>query len=105
MCGATGKPLNAAIFFATEGPGRSILRLTAEQVFFSQGDPADAVFYLQKGRAKLTVVSKRAKDATVTRLASGDFLGEESMAGVETIRTATASAVSFCLALKIDKAE
>jgi CRP-like cAMP-binding protein len=105
MCGATGKPLNAAIFLATEGPGRSILRFTAGQVFFSQGDPADAVYYLQNGRAKLTVISKRGKEATVTMLASGDFLGEESMAGVETIRRATASAVSFCLALKIDKAE
>jgi len=105
MCGATGKPLNAPIFLATEGPGRSILRLTAGQVFFSQGDPADAVFYLQKGRAKLTVVSERGKEATVAMLASGDFLGEESMAGVETLRTATASALSFCFALKIDKTE
>jgi CRP-like cAMP-binding protein len=105
MCGAIGKPLNAAIFLATERPGQSTLRLTAGQVFFSQGDQADSVFYLQKGRAKLTVVSERGKVATVTMLTSGDFLGEESMAGVETIRAATASAVSSCMALKIDKDE
>jgi CRP-like cAMP-binding protein len=105
MGGVTGGPFDAAIYLATGVPGRSILRLKARQVFFSQGDPADTVYYLQNGRAKLTVVSKRGKEATVTNLASGDFFGEESMAGGETIRTATASAVSFCLALKIDKAE
>jgi CRP/FNR family cyclic AMP-dependent transcriptional regulator len=105
MCGAAGEPLNAAIFLATEGPGRSIIRLTAGQAFFCQGDSADAVFYLQKGRVKLTVVSERGKEATISMHATGDFLGEESMAGEDTIRTATASAVSSCSALKIDKAE
>ena len=59
---------------------------TERAFFFSQGDPADTVYYLQNGRAKLTVVSKRGKEATVTTLASGDFFGEESMAGGETIR-------------------
>jgi CRP-like cAMP-binding protein len=101
----TGKPINTPSILATEGPGRSILRLTARQFFFSQGDPADAVFYLQTGRAKLTVVSKRGKIATVTTLAPGDFFGEESMAVRKTIRTATASAVSRCVAIKIDRAE
>jgi CRP-like cAMP-binding protein len=101
----TGKPFNTPTILATEGLGRSILHLTARQVFFSQEDPADAVFYLQNGRAKLTVVSKRGKKATVTMLASGDFFGEESMAVGKTIRTATASAVSRCVALKIDRAE
>ena len=105
MSRVTGKPFNTPTILATEGSGRSILHLTARQVFFSQGDPADAVFYLQNGRAKLTVVSKRGKTATVTMLASGDFFGEESMAVGETIRTATASAVSRCAALKIDRAE
>jgi len=105
MSGIAGSPFDAAFFLATEGPGRSILRLKAGQAFFSQKDPADAVYYLQNGRAKLTVVSNRGKEATVTILASGEFFGEESMAGGETIRTATASAVSSCTAIKIDKAE
>jgi CRP-like cAMP-binding protein len=105
MRGVIGRPFDAAISLAAEGPGRSILRVKARQVFFSQGEPADTVYYLQSGRAKLTVVSKRGKEATVTILTAGDFFGEESMAGGKTIRTATASAVSSCLALKIDKAE
>ena len=63
-------------FLATEGPGRSILRHKASQAFFCQGGPADAVFYLQNGRAKLTVVSKRGKEATVTLLASGTSLAK-----------------------------
>jgi CRP-like cAMP-binding protein len=105
MSGIAGSPFDAAFFLATEGPGRSILRLNTSQAFFSQGDPADAVYYLQNGRAKLTVVSKRGKEATVTILASGEFFGEESMAGGEVIRTTTASTVSSCVAIKIEKAE
>src|ERR1035441_3949005 len=91
-------------FLATEGPGRSILHNTARQVFYSQGDPADSVYYLQSGRAKLTVVSKKGKEATVTMLATGDFFGEESMAGVGALRKSSATAVSLCAVMKIEKA-
>jgi CRP-like cAMP-binding protein len=94
-----------AAFLGTEGSGRSIRNYTAKQIFFSQGRPADAVFYLQAGRAKLTVLSKSGKEATVTLLAAGDFFGEESMAGAETLRTVTASAITACRALKITRAE
>jgi CRP-like cAMP-binding protein len=62
------------------------------------------VYYLQSGRAKLTVVSKRGKEATVTMLAAGDFFGEESMAGVGELRTSSATAVSLCAVMKIEKA-
>jgi CRP-like cAMP-binding protein len=75
----------------------------AKEAFFSQGDLADAVFYLQNGRAKLTVVSQRGKEATVTMLAAGDFFGEESMAAAGAVRTASAMAVSVCHALKIER--
>ena len=98
------KPFDTAVFLATEGPGRSILHNTSKQAFFSQGNPADSVFYLQSGRAKLTVVSKMGKEATVTMLAPGDFFGEESMAAVGAMRTSSAMPVSVCLALKIDRA-
>ena len=101
----TKKTFDTTEFLSTEGPGRSILRNTAKQTFFSQGSPADSVFYLQNGQAKLTVVSQRGKEATVTMLATGDFFGEESMAGAETLRTASASAVSACMALKILRSE
>jgi CRP-like cAMP-binding protein len=96
-------PFDTAVFLATEGPGRSILHNTSKEAFYSQGGPADAVFYLQSGRAKLSVVSKRGKEATVTMLAVGDFFGEESMAAAGALRTASAMAVSACHALKIER--
>jgi CRP-like cAMP-binding protein len=77
--------------------------LKANQRFFSQGGAADAVFYLQSGRAKLTVVSKRGKEATVTLLAAGDFMGEESLATVGRVHTATASSLVTCVALRIER--
>ena len=100
---AKKKLFDTAVFLASEGPGRSVLHNTAKQAFFSQGGSADSVFYLQSGRAKLTVVSKRGKEATVTMLAPGDFFGEESMAAVGARRTASAMAVSACVALKIER--
>jgi CRP/FNR family cyclic AMP-dependent transcriptional regulator len=101
----TGKPFNAVAFLAAEGPGRTISHHATKQIFFSQGSPADAVFYLQTGRAKLTVVSNNGKEATVTLLAAGDFFGEESMAGPGTVRTVTASAITPCTVLKIATTE
>jgi CRP-like cAMP-binding protein len=99
----TGSHFETTAFLASEGPGRSILRRPARQLIFRQGGPADAVFYLQNGRAKLTVVSKRGKEATVTLLTTGDFFGEESMAPAGTLRTTTASAVSVCMVLRIER--
>ena len=104
MTGLTKQPFDPASFLATEGPGRSILHNEARQAFYSQGGLADSVYYLQSGRAKLTVVSKRGKEATVTMLAAGDFFGEESMAGVSELRTSSAMAVSTCAVMKIEKA-
>jgi CRP/FNR family transcriptional regulator, cyclic AMP receptor protein len=96
---------DAAAFLAKAGLGRSIVQLKAKQTFFSQGDLADAIFYLQSGRAKLTVVSKKGKEATITLFSVGDFVGEESLATVGGLRLATASAISACRALKIERAE
>jgi CRP-like cAMP-binding protein len=98
---AIGQPFNTEAFLATAGVGRRIQRIKPAQVFFSQGSAADAVFYLQSGRAKLTVVSKRGKEATVTLLSPGDFFGEEAMAEAGTLRTATAVAVTACVAMQI----
>ncbi|MGB0122075.1 MAG: cyclic nucleotide-binding domain-containing protein, partial [Silvibacterium sp.] len=69
---------DVAGFLASAGLGRRIVHLTPNQPFFSQGVIADSVFYLRKGRAKLTVVSKNGKEATITLLSAGDFVGEES---------------------------
>jgi CRP-like cAMP-binding protein len=94
-----------AAFLAQAGLGRRVVRLKAKEVFFSQGDEADCVFYLQSGRAKLTVISSAGKEATIALLSAGDFVGEESMAGVAGLRMATATAITSCSALKIDRAE
>jgi CRP-like cAMP-binding protein len=92
-------------FLASSGLGRNLVRLRAKQVFFAQGTPADCVFYLQTGRAKLTVVSDRGKEATITLIGPGDFIGEESIAAVPGLRMATATAIAACTALRIDRDE
>jgi CRP/FNR family cyclic AMP-dependent transcriptional regulator len=94
-----------ASFLANTGLGRRIVQLKPKQPFFSQGNPSDSVFYLQKGRAKLTVVSSNGKEATITLLGAGDFVGEESLAGVVGLRMATATAITTCTALKIERHE
>ena len=96
---------DAAAFLAEAGLGRRIVRLKPKQAFFSQGGPADSIFYLQSGRAKLTVVSKNGKEATITLFAAGDFVGEESLAAVSGLRLATATAITACSALKIERKE
>jgi len=101
MDGAIRASFNIQTYLSTVGVGRTIGRFTARQIFFLQGSPADAVYYLQTGRGKVSVVSKNGKEATVTLLAAGDFFGEESMAGSNTLRTATATAVTACQVLRI----
>jgi CRP/FNR family cyclic AMP-dependent transcriptional regulator len=92
-------------YLASAGPGRSIVRVKAKHVFSSQGDHADCLFYLRIGRAKLTIVSKDGKEATVTLLAPGDFFGEECMGGPNELRTTSATAITFCVVVKIDSVE
>jgi CRP-like cAMP-binding protein len=100
------KPVfDAAAFLASTGLGRRIVQVAPKQTFFSQGDPADSVFYLQKGRAKLTVVSQAGKEATITLLSTGDFIGESALATVAGLRLATATAITACTALKITREE
>jgi len=92
-------------FLANAGLGRKIVHLEPKETFFSQGDLADTVFYLQTGRAKLTVVAQNGKEATITLLSVGDFVGEESLASIPGLRLATASAINTCTALKITRRE
>ncbi len=94
-----------AIFLANAGLGRKIVHFKPSANFFTQGSAADFVFYLQSGRAKLTVVSKAGKEATITLLAAGDFIGEESIAGPLGLRMATATAITACSALMIERDE
>jgi CRP-like cAMP-binding protein len=94
-----------ANFLANAGLSRRIVELKPREAFFSQGDPADSVFYLQKGRAKVTVVSKVGKEATITLLSPRDFIGEEALASVAGLRLASATAITACTALNIRRDE
>jgi CRP/FNR family transcriptional regulator, cyclic AMP receptor protein len=98
-------PFDAAAFLAKAGLGRRIVQLKAKRTFFSQGGPADSIFYLQSGRAKLTVVSKKGKEAAIALFSAGEFVGEESLATVGGLRLATATAITACTALKIEREE
>jgi CRP-like cAMP-binding protein len=98
-------PFDLAAFLAEAGLGRKIVAFKPRAAIFAQGSSADCVFYLQSGRAKLTVVSASGKEATITLVSAGDFVGEESMAGVVGLRMASATAVTTCTALKIERDE
>ena len=96
---------DVAAFLASAGLGRRIIHFAPKEAFFSQGDPADSVFHLQEGRAKVTVVSLAGKEATTSLLSAGDFVGEEALAAVPGLRLATATAVTACTALRISRGE
>jgi CRP/FNR family cyclic AMP-dependent transcriptional regulator len=89
-------------FLATIGEGRKILEIARKQAIFTQGDVADAVFYIQKGRVRLTVVSKAGKEATIAILREGEFFGEGSMAG-QVRRMGSAVAMTACEILRVEK--
>jgi len=96
---------DVAEFLASAGLGRRIVQLAPKEAFFSQGDPADSVFYLQTGRAKVTVVSTAGKEATITLVSSGQFVGEGALAATAGLRLSTATAITACTALRISRAE
>jgi CRP-like cAMP-binding protein len=94
-----------AVFLTNAGLGRKIVRLKAKEAFFTQGNPADSIFYLQAGRAKLTVVSKQGKEGTIAMVSAGDFVGEESLASVGGLHMATATAMTACTTMKVERSE
>ena len=89
-------------FLATIGEGRKNLTVSKKQGIFAQGDAADAVFYIQKGKVQLTVVSKIGKEATIAMLSEGNFFGEGSLAG-QALRMGSAAAMTDCQLLRIEK--
>ncbi len=90
------------LFLATIGKGRRSVSFAKKQVIFSQGDAADAVFYIQTGKVRLTVVSKAGKEATLGILGAGEFFGEGTLAG-QSQRMGSSSAMTDCELLRIDK--
>jgi CRP/FNR family cyclic AMP-dependent transcriptional regulator len=100
----TPKPLfDPKLFLAKVGNGRTIAEYREKQVVFAQSDPADAVFYIQKGKVKLTVVSDTGKEAVIALLGPDDFLGEGCLAA-QPLRMATATAISDCSIVRLEKA-
>ncbi|MGA9511110.1 MAG: Crp/Fnr family transcriptional regulator [Candidatus Sulfotelmatobacter sp.] len=89
-------------FLATIGEGRNILSVKKKKKIFAQGDAADAIFYVQKGKVRLTVVSHSGKEATIAILSAGDFFGEGSLAG-QLLRMGSAAAMTDCEILRVDK--
>jgi len=89
-------------FLATIGEGRRVLLFSNKQAIFAQGDPADAVFYLQRGKVQLSVVSKVGKEATIGILNEGDFFGEGSLAG-QALRMDSATAMTDCTVMRIER--
>src|SRR5207342_3366865 len=90
-------------FLAKVGEGRSIDRYRKDQIVFTQGDPADAVFYIQKGKAKVTVVSEQGKEAVVAMFGTNEFFGEGCLAG-QAQRIATVTAMTDSVIMRLEKA-
>src|ERR1700756_4201152 len=97
------KLVDPTVFLATVGLGRTLRRYRPKQAVFSQGDPADTVFYIRQGKVRLSVLSKQGKEATIALLGSGDFLGEGCIASDQPLRLATATAITECSILRIEK--
>jgi CRP/FNR family transcriptional regulator, cyclic AMP receptor protein len=89
-------------FLATIGAGRKTLSVQKKSTIFTQGDSADSVFYIQKGKVRLTVVSKGGKEATIGILTEGSFFGEGALAG-QVLRMGSADAMTDCELLRVDR--
>ena len=93
-----------AFLSKVNGGGRTISKLRKNDVVYQQGDPADSVFYIQTGKAKVTVVSEQGKEAVVAVLGAGDFFGEGCLAG-QALRLATVAALTDCAIMRLPKAD
>jgi CRP/FNR family transcriptional regulator, cyclic AMP receptor protein len=96
-------PFDAASFLADLNKGRATSTYPAGRVLFSQGDPADSLFYIENGNVKITVLSEQGKEAVVALLAAGDFCGEQCMAG-QTVRMTAATTMSQSSIIRVEKA-
>jgi len=97
-------PFDPKVFLSKVNGGRSIADYRKDQIVYSQGDPASAVFYIQSGKVKKTVISEQGKEAIIALMEPGDFFGEGCLAG-ETLRLATVSAMTKCVIARISKAD
>jgi CRP/FNR family transcriptional regulator, cyclic AMP receptor protein len=98
------QPFDPHVFLAKVGEGHTLADYKKNQVMFSQGNPADAIFYIQKGKVKLAVVSQQGKEAVVGILGTGDFFGEGCLSG-QPLRMSTATAMTDCQIVRLEKAQ
>lgn len=105
MPGTKKVKFNPAQYLSASSLTRKTVHVLAGHAFYSQGDSANYIYYLESGRAKLIVVSERGKEATVSLMFAHDFIGEESLAGSAGFHAATAMAITPCTALKLDRDE
>jgi CRP/FNR family cyclic AMP-dependent transcriptional regulator len=103
MPSGKARQFDPKIFLAQTGLGRTILQYRENQAVVLQGEPADAVFYIQRGRAKLTVLSRQGKEATIALLGPGHFIGEGCIASDQPLTMASAIAITDCSVLRIEK--
>jgi CRP/FNR family cyclic AMP-dependent transcriptional regulator len=96
------QPFDPHVFLAKVGEGHTLAVYKKNQVMFSQGDPADAIFYIQNGKVKLTVISHEGKEAVVGILGTDDFFGEGCLAG-QPLRMSTVTAMSQCAIVRLEK--
>jgi CRP/FNR family cyclic AMP-dependent transcriptional regulator len=96
-------PFNVQVFLNTIDGGRTVATYRKDEKVFSQGDPADSVFFVQKGKVKVYVISEQGKEAIVALQGSGDFFGEGCLTG-QPLRLATVSAVTDTVVLRLEKA-
>lgn len=99
------KDFDPKAFLAETAQGKTIVHYRPKQVVFSQGERAQAVFYIQQGRVRMSVLSKQGKEATISLLGPGDFVGEGCIASDQPLRMATATAITDCDILRIDRKE
>src|SRR6202166_390770 len=97
-----GRAFNPMTFLSTVGDGRSMMSLRKGQPIYAQGDAADALFVIQKGKVKVGVRSQAGREAILDILSDGDFVGKDSIAG-QSSRTASASAMTDCGLLRIER--
>jgi CRP/FNR family cyclic AMP-dependent transcriptional regulator len=96
------RPFNPKTFLSTVGAGRTLVSFRKGQTIFTQGDPADSLFVIQKGEVKVSVKSQSGKEAILDILSDADFIGKDSIAG-QSARTGSARAITDCSLLRISK--
>jgi CRP/FNR family transcriptional regulator, cyclic AMP receptor protein len=100
-----GEFFDPEAFLARAGLGRRVVNLKKAEVAYAQGDPADAVFYVQRGQLRVTITSANGKEATIALVGAKEFVGENCMASAHPLRLDTATAMTECALLRISKAE